>query len=232
LPGRLLRAAAVPTISLGLGTAAACDGGTSLVVDDPDADVTETTDDADIPDNTLSGAAPMGEHYIRFLSEAEGRALITGVVDELAADVDLCDGPGLAGQLLADQPFFSAGEGDVAPVEANVDLLAPHLRRGLPPECDELVGPPVGFEFATDEAGDDEDVSGAPAGLTAAEEAALQALRESRDAAIAVLHAADYPYEAWDYRYWVDDSDRARAEQLVRDTVRVLLEDLRHDGIL
>ena len=227
-----MRAAAVPTISLGLGTAAACDGGMSLVSDDPDADVIETTDDADIPDNTLSGAAPMGEHYIRFLSEAEGRALIAGVVDELAAEEDLCEGPGLAGQLQEDQPFSSAGDGDVAPVEANVDLLAPHLRRGLPPECDELVGPLVGFEFATGEAGDDEDVSGAPAGLTAAEESALQALRETRDAAVAVLHAADYPYDVWDNRYWIDDSDRARAEQLVRETVRVLLDDLRHDGIL
>jgi hypothetical protein len=255
LPGRLLRAAAVPTISLGLGTAAACDGGVSLVGTEPDAaDVTETAievgedtppvevgeDDAGVedvavedvepewvePDGGINGDMPAGTHYLRYFTEAEGRAILLDAIN--AADGEPsppCMPYTLGDRLREDQPFVREGD---EPVNASIDLLA---ERYVPP-CLRGELPAVGFEWMTEEARDDEDVTGNPAGLTDAEELALRNLRASAAAAISVLPATDYAYSVWDYEGWIDDSDRARAETLLRETAREIVDDLRRNGFI
>ena len=57
-------------------------------------------------------------------------------------------------------------------------------------------------------------------------------MRDLREAAIVPLRSADYPYEVWDFGGWIDESDRARAEDLVRGTVRAILDDLKRDGFI
>jgi hypothetical protein len=258
---RALRAAAVPAAALGLGAlGGACEGGMTLVGDDPDArDVVETVEDvapetadvaedvaedvADVPedvtpdtddsDSMIAGGRPEGTHYVRYLTEAEGRALIAATVDEATSPpTDPCEAPVLAERVREDQPFLhSDGAGDPG-VQANVDLLATEIAVELTPECGGGVRPAVGFEFMTDEAGDDEDVSGDPNGLTDAEETYLEGLRDDRGASISALRAADYPYDVWDYDGYIEDWDRARAEELVRQTVRAILDELRLDGLI
>jgi hypothetical protein len=134
---------------------------------------------------------------------------------------------------MADQPFPSGGEPGPGDVLGRIDLLAPALDVEPAPPCPGGHRPAVGFEFMTEEARDDEDVTGDAEGLTDAEESVLRGLRERREAGIAPLHATDYPYrvlELMDGR--LDDSDRRRAEDLVRAAVRALLDDLRRDGMI
>ena len=251
---RALRAAAVPAAALGIGAmGGACEGGMTLVGDDPDArDVVETvedvtddvadvvedvtddgTPDTDDADSMIAGGRPEGTHYVRYLTEAEGRALIAATVDEATAPpTDPCEAPVLAERVREDQPFLhSAGAGDPG-VQANVDLLATEIAVELTPECGGGIRPAVGFEFMTDEAGDDEDVSGDPNGLTDAEETYLEGLRDGRRASISALRAADYPYDVVDYDGYIEDYDRVRAEELVRQTVRAILDELRLDGLI
>lgn len=233
---RVLRAAAGPAVALGLSAgAAACDGGVSLVGEDQDvedaADASEATDETYLPpDEMIGGARPEGEYYTVYLSEAEGRALIAEAVHEERDEwADPCAAPTLAERLTGtpeDQPFEADG------IQANVDLLAPAISVEWTEDCLGGYRPAVGFEFATEEAGDDEDLSRNPAGFTDAEEGVLPALRERYEAAIALLRATDFPYGVWDYGWYVDDSDRARAEQALRDAVRVLLDDLQRDGFI
>ncbi|MBN1769764.1 MAG: hypothetical protein JXB32_00775 [Deltaproteobacteria bacterium] len=245
---RVLRAAAGPAVALGLGAAgAACDGGVSLVGEDHDvvdptdvADSTDATDATDTleatdetyvpPDDMIAGGRPEGDYYTAYLSEAEGRALIAAAVHEDGSEwVDPCAAPTLAERLTGvpeDRPFEAEG------VRADVDLLAPAISVEWTEDCLGGYRPAVGFEFATVERGDDEDVSDDPAGFTDAEEAALPGLRERYEAALALLRATDFPYGVWDYGWYTDDSDRARAEQAVRDAVRVLLDELRRDGFI
>jgi hypothetical protein len=117
-------------------------------------------------------------------------------------------------------------------VYANVDLLAPKVTVEATEEgCPGGERPAVGFEFMTDEAMDDEDISGAPGGFTDDEEAALDAMRARREAAVERLRADGFPYVVRTGPYW-DESDKSRAEQLVRDTVQALFDDLRADGLL
>ncbi|MBI5488064.1 MAG: hypothetical protein HY905_12090 [Deltaproteobacteria bacterium] len=255
---RVLRGAAVPAVALGLGAAGgACDGGLSLVGTEPDspdatdvaADVVlpetiatedagtedaapeeaapeDVVEDAELPEG-LNGDMPSGTYYLRYLSEAEGRALIQETVLEADGDPSPpCDPVTLGERLNDDQPFVRDGE---TPVDIGVDLLSdPYV-----PPCARPGLPAVGFEWMTEEARDDEDLTGNPAGVSAAEESALRALRESREAVISVLRATDYSYNVWEYEDgWIDDSDRARAESLVRETVREIVDDLRRHGFI
>ncbi|MBI5490929.1 MAG: hypothetical protein HY905_26590 [Deltaproteobacteria bacterium] len=236
---RVLRGAAAPAVALGLGAAAgACDGDVSLAGDDPDASDAVAPDDAapdlvDDPDSILGGEGPSGTYYLRYLTEAEGRALIA---ETIAADTtppaNPCEEPVLADRVLEDQPFVRLADDGTTAARASIDILAPEIHVEVTPECPAAWRASVGFEFATDEAGDDEDVSGNPDGLTDAEEAALASLRESRAAAVAVIRSSDHPYDVWDYGAWVEDYDRANAEEEVRQAVRNLIADLRRDGML
>jgi hypothetical protein len=253
LGSRALRAAAAPAVALGLGVAGgACDGGVNLVGEDldvPDAveavpDVAEAGDEAapdaadeatpdtDESDSMIAGGRPEGVHYVRFLSEAEGRTLVAETVAETASPDDPCAEPVLAERVVEDGEFFYRDGADTSGAFVNVDLLASEVWVEETPECAGGRRPAVGFEFATADAGDDEDVSGDRNGVTAAEEAYLAALRERGVAAISVLQALDYPYDVWDYGGTIDDSGRAAAEERVREAVRGILDDLRRDGLI
>jgi hypothetical protein len=257
IASRVLRGAAVPAMALGLGAAGgACDAGTNLVGSDPDAaDVTETVDMAttdtvpseddaggsvdvaveDVPPDYaepegLMGDMPAGTWYTRYFSEVEGRQLVLDAIRESeGVPAPPCAPLVLSDRLNEDQPFVTTGD-RVEPVNVSVDLLAesyvaPCMRGELPP---------VGFEWMTDEARDDEDVTANPAGLTEGEERSLAMMREAGTAGIAVLKAADYSYQVWE-EYgggYVDESDRARAETLLRETVREIVNDLRRDGLI
>jgi hypothetical protein len=173
----------------------------------------------------LNGDMPAGTHYLRYLTEAEGRAIVLDAVRAADGEPGPCMPVTLGDRLSEDQPFVH----DVGPVNATIDLLSATYNTSCPPSP----FPPVGFEWMTEEAGDDEDVTGNPAGLTDAEELTLRNLRDVHQAAIAVLPATDYAYSVWDYGGGiVDDSDRARAETLLRETVREIVEDLERDGFI
>jgi len=260
---RLVRAAAAPAVALGLGAmGGACEGGVSLAGTDPDApDATETTtdvveetvpvevgeDDAgtedavpeDVvaedaavdtfdPDAIFPGDMVYGTHYTRYFGEAEGRAILAGVVrEETGTASGPCATPTLADRLREDQPFGGGG------FSIGVDLLAPALAIEASPECPGALRVAVGLEFMTDEAGDDEDVSGNPAGLTDAEEAELRELDARHEAHVRPLPATDYAFDVWEYEDGtIDDSDRARAEGLLRDTVRAIVDELKRDGCI
>ncbi|MBI5500413.1 MAG: hypothetical protein HY907_09230 [Deltaproteobacteria bacterium] len=259
---RLVRAAAVPAAALGLGAAGgACDGGLNLAGTEPDAadatDAAEVTDDASVEvelevlaevvaevtddaatdvddtDSMIAGGRPEGVHYVRYLTEAEGRALIAEtVVAETATPANPCEAPVLAERALEDESFFMRDGASTSGVAAEVDLLAPEVAVETTPECPGGLRPAVGFEFATEEAGDDEDLSGDPDGLTDTEEAYLGRLRDDARAAVSVLRSADHPYDVWDYDGYIEDYDRARAEEEVRQAVRDLLDALRRDGLI
>jgi hypothetical protein len=241
---RVLRGAAVPAMALGLGAAGgACDNGTNLIGDDPDArDGTETVEDVateiptdtwEDPDMMIAGGRPEGTHYVRFLTEAEGRALIAETVRaETEVPANPCEAPVLAERLAEDGTFERSDTVDGPDVFVQVDLLAPEIAVEETPECPGGVRPVVGFEFAADESGDDEDVSGDRNGLTDTEEAALAALRGAGTAAISVLRSADHPYDVWDYGGWIEDYDRARVEEEIRAEVRTILDELRRDGLI
>jgi hypothetical protein len=226
---RALRAAAAPAAAIGLG-AAGCDGGLVFT-----GDLSDATDAADpdhavlCEDYTLTSPVAVGDCYVRYLTEAEGRALIEEVVrdDGTTARPAPCPVPTLTERLLVDVPFPPGG------AIARIDLLAPATSAEETPPCPGVDRPAVGFEFMTDEAGDDEDFSGNPEGLSDADEAHLATLRARREAAIAPFRASDYPYRVVrfiDDR--IDDTDRFRAEDLLRDAVRGFLDDLRRDGMI
>jgi hypothetical protein len=238
---RVLRAAAGPVTALGLGAGSgACAGGINLIGDEDatgdaaDADTAPgdvTAGDADLcTDYTLTSPVAVGDCYVQYLLEAEGRAAIAAVVEEeTATPTDPCERPTLHERLLTDQPF----PGDSPATNDNIDLLAPAIDVELDPPCPGGYRPAVGLEFMTAEAGDDEDVSGNPAGLTDEEEEAYGALRERREAALTPLHATDYPYRVVEFVDGrTDDSDRARAEELLRAAVRTFLDELRRDGMI
>ena len=256
---RVVRVAAVPAAALGLGAVGgACDGGLSLV-GDPDAadaadvaadtledtivtedvgsdlaDAIHTPEDAapdiDDTDSMIAGGRPEGIHYVRYLSEAEGRAIVEEEILAMPADPPgPCTTLSLADRIVSDMPFDEVGP---PPVAVDVDVLAPANSIEEEPGCPGGYLPAVGVEFATVEAGDDEDDSGDPAGLTDVEEAGLAELRERGDAAIAVIRSADHPYDVWDYDGYIEDYDRARAEADVRQAVRDLLDGLRRDGFI
>jgi hypothetical protein len=257
---RVLRASAAPALALGLGAAGGlgCDDGVTLAGGEPDApDAVETVDvvlegavddagreaerddaappeDAAVPEDAgpddaepdygWEGDMMPGTFYTRLLSELEARELIAAaVVEPETAPYDPCPHPALAERLRPDQDFAAPG------VATNVDLLAPEES----PPCPGTLLPAVGFEFLTEEAGDDEDVSGRPAGVTDAEEAALAELDATHAAHVRVLPATDYAFTVIEYEDgWVDDSDRARAERLLGDTIREILDGLRRDGCI
>ena len=247
---RVLRAAAVPAVALGLGASGGlgCEEGLNLVgtgADAPDAGETAdvvaegSTDDAGRedaaptedaspddaePDWGMEGDMAPGTFYTRLLSELEGRELIAAaVVEPETAPYDPCPHPALTERLRPDQDFVAPG------VATNVDLLAPEES----PPCPGTLLPAVGFEFLTEEAGDDEDVSGRPEGLTDGEERALAALDATHAAHVRVLPATDYAFTVIEYDDgWIDDSDRARAERLLGDTIREILDGLRRDGCI
>lgn len=257
---RVLRAAAAPAVALGLGAAGGlgCEEGLNLVgtgADAPDAGETvdivaegsaddagredaAPTEDATVPEDAgpddaepdwgIEGDIAPGTYYTRYLSETEGRALIAGIADTVTgAPTDPCAHPTLAERLRADQPFAAPG------VTVEVDLFAPAAAVEEAPPCPGARRPAVGFEFLTVEAGDDEDVSGRPEGLTDAEERALAALDATHEAHVRPLPATDYAFTVIEYDDgWIDDSDRARAERLLGDTVREVLDGLRRDGCI
>jgi hypothetical protein len=239
LVDKTLRAAAAPAVALGLGAAlGGCDGGTRLEGEGDAGDAVDTVDSPDAVDpwgDMIAGARPDGHRYTVYLTEAEGRALIDEVVgEETVGDTDPCR-PALHLRLHEDWGFRlddTAIPGFDPGLEA--DRLAPEMRIEIDeaPPCPPGFLPPIGFEFMTEEAGDDQDVSADPRGLTDAEEAVLDEFRTAGTAAIARIRADDFPYEVVDWDGWLDESDKARAESLVRETVRALLADLRRDGFL
>ncbi|MDI7269537.1 MAG: hypothetical protein QME96_16230, partial [Myxococcota bacterium] len=222
-----------PAAALGIGAVGgACDGGFNLVGEDRDAADTTTDDTSICADYALTSPVPVGDCYVRYLTEAEGRALIGDLVrEETANPSDPCEHPTLHERLMTDLPFpIGAGSDDAL---GRIDLLAPAISVEWAPPCLGGYRPAIGFEFMTDEARDDEDVTGNAEGLTDAEEAFLGALRERREAGIAPIHATDHPYGVLEYIDGrIDDSDRARAEDLLRATVRAMLDDLRRDGMI
>ena len=243
--GLVLRAAAGPAAALGLGAAgAACNGGVNLVgsgrdaadVADPDVAVEDAADDVDLcTDYMHTTPVAVGACYVRYMTEAEGRAAIVGAVREATATpADPCESPTLDERLRPDVTLSLAATPEAGGVTATVDLLAPELAAGEEaPPCPARARPAAGFEFVTAEAGDDEDVSGDPAGLTDAEEASLRGRHERREVGVAVLRARDYPYRFLELVGGAtDDRDRLRAERELRDAVRTLVEDLRRDGML
>jgi hypothetical protein len=235
---RVLRLAAGPAAALGIGVAGgACEGGVNLVGDAPDAtDATDATgEDVDLcTDYTLTTPVGIADCYVRYLTEAEGREVIREVVHtETGSPTDPCAHPTLDERLTEDLPFRSDLAPDPSVPVGTIDLLAPEISVEPSPPCPGAAWPTVGFEFMTDEAGDDEGLSGNPAGLTDDEEALLADLRARHEVGIAVLRATDYPYrfvELMDGRF--DDTDRVRAEDLLRAAVRTLLDDLRRDGMI
>jgi hypothetical protein len=181
------------------------------------------------------GDMPAGWHYTVYLREAEGRAVIRGVIrEETGSPTDPCAHPTLDERIVDDLDYRLGDCGsDVDTGSANVDLLAPETSVEWAPPCPGGMRAAVGFEFLTDEAGDDEDVSGDPAGLTDGEEAWLVRNRECGEAAVSALRATDYPYEVWEYDDGtIDDSDRRRAEGLLGDTVRAIIDDLKDEGFI
>ena len=232
---RMLRAAAGPAAALGIGAVGgACESGLNLIGDEDDATDTTTDDESFCADYAVTSPVGVGDCYVRYLTEAEGRALIEDLIrEETASPSDPCDRPTLHERLMTDQPFPSGGEPEPDDVVGRIDLLAPALDVEPAPPCPGGDRPAVGFEFMTDEAGDDEDVSGNAEGLTGAEEALLGLLRARREAGIAPIHATGYPYRVVEFVDGrLDDSDRARAENLLRAAVRTLLDDLRRDGMI
>ena len=232
---RVLRAAAGPAAALGIGAVGgACEGGINLVGDDNDATDATTDDSSLCTDYTVTSPVGIGDCYVQYLTEAEGRALLENVVrEETARPSDPCEHPTLYERVTTDLPFSSGGEPGPDEVFGNIDLLAPATSVEWAPPCPGGYRPAVGFEFMTDEAGDDEDVTGIAEGLTDAEEASLGGLRERHEAAIAPLHATDYPYRVVEFMDGrIDDSDHTRAEDLLRAAVRTLLDDLRRDGMI
>ena len=180
-------------------------------------------DDAE-PDYGWEGDMDPGRYYTRFISELEARELIAAAaVGPETAPYDPCPHPSPAERLQPDQDFAAPG------VAVNVDLLAPEE----PPPCPGVRLPAVGFEFQTEEAGDDEDLSGRPEGVTDAEEGVLAELDAAHAAHVRVLPATDYAYTVIEYPDgWIDDSDRARAELLLGETIREILDGLRRDGCI
>jgi hypothetical protein len=229
----VLRLAAGPAAALGIGVAGgACEGGVNLIGDEPDA-TDATGGDADLcTDFTLTTPVGIADCYVRYLTEAEGHAVIREVVHaETGSPTDPCAYPTLDERLTEDVPFWgSAGPADYI---GTIDLLAPVISVEPSPTCSGDVRPAVGLEFMTDEAGDDEDVSRLAAGLSNTDEGRLADLRARAEVGIGVLRAIDYPYrlvELMDGRF--DDTDRARAKDLLRTAVRTWIDDLRRDGMI
>ncbi|MBN1771116.1 MAG: hypothetical protein JXB32_07645 [Deltaproteobacteria bacterium] len=237
----MLRAAAGPAAALGLG--AACNGGVNLTGTGhdatdvpPDVAVEDGADDVDLcTDYMHTTPAAVGACYVRYLTEAEGRAAIEAAVEETTATpTDPCESPTLHERLATDRTLSLPATDGAGGVTATVDLFAPALPAAEEtPPCPARARPAVGFEFLTDEAGDDEDVSDDAAGLTDAEEASLRTRRERHEAGIAVLRTRDYPYRFLELvGGGTDDYDRLRAEEDLRAAVRALIDDLRRDGML
>jgi hypothetical protein len=255
-------AAPALALGLGAAGGLGCDDGVTLAGAEPDApDAGETTDvvlegavddagrdverddaappeDVAVPEDAgLDDAAPdygwegdmmPGTYYTRILDELAARELIARTVqEETGAPGDPCARPTLAERLLPEGEFRRPG------VELNVDLLAPEAAVEETPGCAGGLRPAAGFEFKTDEEADDEDVSGRPAGVTDAEERVLAELDAAHRAHVRVLPSTDYAYTVIEYEDgWIDESDRARAERLLGDTIREILDGWRRDGCI
>jgi len=184
---------------------------------------------------TTSGDLVPGDYMTRYFTEAEARAIL---LEELAtatgSPADPCAHPTLAERALENQDFTAPATAVRAAVALELDVLAPAV--DVPPDgtCPGGPRPPVGFEFATSEANDDEDLTLNPDGLTAAETTALEQLRSARDAAIVVLRSADFVYhESYDGAD-VAGSDggitRDQAETTLRERIRQLITELQGEG--
>ena len=180
------------------------------------------------------------------LREAEGRAALELAVLEAdrearESDQDVltpCTPPPLADRMQLDGNFIRAADGPTPALDVRVDVLLPTFRRSADERCPELELPAVGFELLTEEAGDDEDHSGDPYGLTHAEERALQALYERGEALLTILRPEDYPVVVR-FRDTADDDGPSMEEREVedaqrrlRETVRAILATLRREGLL
>jgi hypothetical protein len=192
----------------------------------PDASPDVSEEDAGGGDSgDDEGGADAVRRTVRQLTEAEGRALIRAVIHEATGtSSDPCH-PTLDERIIEDVALV-----DLA-IRAELDLYAP-VQCIDGPDCGRCFGV-SGFEFLTDEAGDDEEISGDPDGFTDAEAAQIADLRRSRAAGVGLLRAADYSYVAWAFGDGeVDDGDKARAEELLRAMVRTLIAELVRDGLI
>lgn len=180
------------------------------------------------------------------LREAEGQAALELAILEhdreareaAPAEPEPCAPPSPADRLQLDGNFIRAADGPAPAIDVRVDVLLPTLRRPADERCPELELPAVGFELLTEEAGDDEDHSGDPYGLTHAEERALQELRERGEALITILRPADYPVVVrfrdtnYDDGPSMEEREVEDAQRRLRATVRAILATLRREGLL
>jgi hypothetical protein len=186
---------------------------------------------------TTSGDLVPGDYMTRYFTEAEARAiLLEEIATATGSPADPCAHPTIAERALENRDFAAPATAGRAAVTLEVDLLAPAV--DVPPDgtCPGGPRPAVGFEFATSEANDDEDLTLDPNGLTAAETTALGQLRTAREAAVVVLQSADFVYhESYDGAD-VAGSDggitRAEAEMTLRERVRQILTELQGEGLL
>jgi hypothetical protein len=157
--------------------------------------------------------------------------------------VDPCAPPTLEDRLQLDGNFIRAADELATAIDVRVDALLPALDLPADESCPARTRPAVGFELLTDEAGDDEDHSRDPYGLSDAEERALQALREHGEALITLLRPEDYPVAVHFRDSSIDDDDGPSspsmeerevedAQRRLRETVRAILATLRTDGLL
>jgi hypothetical protein len=189
---------------------------------------------------------PPAHYDPALLREEEGRAALELAVLEEERETrvtdpgscDPCGGPSTTDRLQLDGNFIRAAD-DLAPaIDVRIDALLPALEFPGDEACPAESLPAVGFELLTDEAGDDEDHSGDPYGLTDAEERGLQALREHGTALITLLDPRDFPVTVH-FRDTGDDDGPSMEEREVedaqrrlREAVRAVLATLRREGLL
>jgi hypothetical protein len=189
------------------------------------------------------GVATELPHYVsRYLAEADGVAVIRQVIqEETSAPADPCEAPTLHERLLADQAFDRSSGPTSTGYHVLVDLFAPPTSVSPSGTCPGEERPAVGFEFLTAAEGDFEDrPGGVSTGVTAAENATLDALRASGEAAIVRLSSEDYVFDEYVDEYGQpsdagpepDRPTKPEAEEQLRAAVRAAIADLRSDGLL
>ncbi|MBN1772374.1 MAG: hypothetical protein JXB32_13980 [Deltaproteobacteria bacterium] len=186
------------------------------------------------------------------LREAEGCAALELAIleadrearESASEDPGPCAPPTLESRMQSDGNFIRAADAQTAAIDVRVDVLLPALSLPADELCPERALPAVGFELLTEEAGDDEEHSGDPYGLTHAEERALQTLRERGEAMIAILRPEDYPVVVhFRDSAVIDDDDGPSspsmeerdvedAQRRLREAVRAILATLRREGRL
>lgn len=189
---------------------------------------------------------PPARYDPALLREEEGRAALELAIleEEREARVtdpgscDPCAGPSPADRLQLDGNFIRAADELAPAIDVRIDALLPALDSPGDEACPAESLPAVGFELLTEEAGDDEDHSGDPYGLTDAEERGLQALHANGTALITILDPRDFPVTVQFRDTGNDDGPSMEerevedAQRRLREAVRAVLATLRREGRL